>query len=114
MAEEYLNNNQVNEAEKELSLAKTIQSSDFQAVNNSTFEKIWNQKQEAKPEEIKDLIKHWQQIVLEKPNYRDGYLRLSLLHYKIDESEKANEYLEKAFGLDPNYEPARQMEKILK
>lgn len=103
LAEEYLKNNQLDEAEKELLLAeKNLQSN-----------QLWQKKMESSPEEIRILIGGWEKIVAEKPNYRDGYLKLALLYYKLYENEKAREYLQKALELDPNFKPARKLEKIL-
>jgi len=116
LAEEYLKNNQLEEAEKELITASNIQ----QAENNnqilglsSNLEELWSRWREEKPEELEKLIAEWEGIISERPNYRDGYLKLALFHYKLHENEKANGYLQKALELDPNFEPAREFEKIL-
>lgn len=108
LAEKYLNNNQLEKAEKELLLAQKIQPSSYQVTQ------LWQRMKESNPEDIKELIKGWEQIVSEKPDYRDAYLQLALFHYKLYENEKAKDYLQKALELDPNFEPAKEMEKILK
>lgn len=124
LAEEYLKNNQLEAAEQELSMAKRIQQSGYQATGQirkgilgattSTFSQLWQSKMESSPEDIRKLIRYWEMIVAEKPDYRDGYLQLALLHYKLYENDKAREYLEKVLKLDPNFEPARELERILK
>jgi tetratricopeptide (TPR) repeat protein len=108
LAEEYLKNNQVEEAEKELLLAQgNTDKSDLK------WKALWQKKQTLKPEDLQDLIKKWEKIVTEKPDYRDGYLQLAFLHYKLFENKKAKEYLAKALAIDPNFEAARELEKLL-
>ncbi|MBU3956928.1 hypothetical protein KKI19_01420 [Patescibacteria group bacterium] len=117
LAEELLANNQFEEAEKMLLLAQNqINLSDNQVLGEQTnpqLEELWQKKYYSDPEDIKKLITAWEKIVSEKPNYRDGYLQLAYLHYKLYENEKAQECLEKAIELDPNYELARELKKIL-
>lgn len=117
LAEELLANNQFEEAEKALLLAET---QIYQATNqvlgeqtNPQLEELWQRKYYSDPEDIKKLIAAWEKIIEEKPNYRDGYLQLAYLHYRLYENERAKEYLEKAIELDPNYEPTKELEKLL-
>ena len=117
LAEEYLKNNQLEEAEKELLLAQELEIEDNQILGKRTsasLDELWQRKKEANPEEIKELIQSWEKILAEKPNYRDGYLQLALLYYKLYEDEKAAEYLQEALIIDPNYEAAKQLEATLK
>jgi tetratricopeptide (TPR) repeat protein len=107
LIEEYLRNNQVNEAEKQLLLAEQIQPSDYQV------HQLWQKKKELSPEDIKELIKYWEKVVAEKPDYRDGYFQLALLYYKLYNNEKAKEYLEQSLILDPNFEPAKELKEVL-
>lgn len=124
LAEEYLNQNQIEEAEKELLLVQ--EKSGSRLMNNESssqvlgeqsslkWEGLWQRKQAAKPEDIRRMIASWEKIISAKPNYRDGYLQLAVLYYQVFENEKAKENLEKALELDPNFKPAKEMEKILK
>lgn len=117
LVEELLANNQFEEAEKMLLLAQNqINLSNNQVLGEQTnpqLEELWQRKYYSDPEDIKKLITIWEKIIKEKTGYRDGYLQLAYLHYKLYENEKAKEYLEKAIELDPNYELARELEKIL-
>lgn len=124
LAEKFLENNQFEEAEKALLVAEQINQSANQPINqltnnvlgeqaSSKLEELWQRKLYSDPEDIKKLIAAWGKILEEKPNYRDGYLQLAYLHYKLYENEKAKEYLEEAIELDPNYELARELKKIL-
>lgn len=110
LAEEFLKNNQFEEAEKILNLAQNNPQS---AIHNSEIEKLWQQKHYSDPKDIKKLIAGWEEIVGKYPNYRDGYLQLAWLYYKIYEDKKAKENLSKALELDPNFKPASELEKII-
>jgi len=115
LAEEYLKKNQLEKAEKELSLAqKNLQFEQVLEETTSTFGQLWQRMRISNPEDVRKLIEAWEKIVAERPDYRDGYLQLALLHYKLYENKKADEYLQKALELDPNFEPARELERILK
>jgi tetratricopeptide (TPR) repeat protein len=123
LAEEYLENNQIEEAEKELLLAQENYKSQTitdelasQVLGDESglkWKALWQKKQTVKPEDLRELIKRWEEIVAEKPDYRDGYLQLAFLHYKLFENEKVKEYLEKALAIDPNFEVTRELEKLL-
>lgn len=65
------------------------------------------------PEAIKKKIDYWETVLKTKPNFRDVYLRLSLLYYQLYEDEKAKQTWEKAFYLDPNNEVVREVGKEL-
>lgn len=117
LAGEYLVNNQIEEAEEELVAVSSIQPSTDSKQQvlglSSRLDELWLRWQEKKPEEVEKLIAEWEAIISEKPDYRDGYLQLALLHYKLYENEKAKEYLQKALELDPNFEPTKELEKFL-
>jgi tetratricopeptide (TPR) repeat protein len=108
LAEEYLENNQVEAAEEELLLAQG--NADESGLK---WKALWQKKQAVKPEDLQELIKKWEEIMTEKPDYRDGYLQLAFLHYKLFENEKAKECLAKALAIDPNFEAAKGLETLL-
>ncbi|PIU33036.1 hypothetical protein COY29_04310 [Candidatus Woesebacteria bacterium CG_4_10_14_0_2_um_filter_39_14] len=103
----FLENNQFNEAEKILLLAASNQK------NNPNLASLRQQKNLSNPQDIRKLIGLWEKIVAEKPDYRDGYLQLAILNYKIWQNEKAQDYLKKALIVDPNFGPALELEKII-
>jgi tetratricopeptide (TPR) repeat protein len=125
LAERFLENNQLEEAERALQIVDSFQASvvSEQVLGKTSSletenwllktKRLWQQKHYSDPKDIRRLISAWEKIVEEKPNYRDGYLQLAYLHYKLYENDKAKEYLNKALDLDPNYEPARELERIL-
>ncbi len=117
LAEEFIANNQFEKAEKTLLLVQSqvnqLGSQVLGEQTNPTLEELWQRKHHSDPKDIKRLIAAWEKVIKEKPDYRDGYLQLAYLHYKLYEDEKAKEYLEKAIELDPNYELTRLMKEVL-
>ncbi|KPJ71036.1 hypothetical protein AMJ51_00295 [Microgenomates bacterium DG_75] len=117
LAEAFLANNQFEEAEKALLLAESqIYQSTSQVLGEQTnpqLDELWQKKHYSDPNDIKRLIVAWGKLIEEKPDYRDAYLQLAYLHYKLYENEEAKEYLEKALELDPNFKPAKELEKFL-
>lgn len=123
LTEEFLKNNQFEEAKKELVLAQAIHDKQY-AIRNpektvlgeqatTKLNNLWEQKRYSDPKDIQRLIIAWEQIINDKPNYRDGYLQLAYLYYKLSEDGKAKQALQKALELDPNFEPAQELERIL-
>jgi tetratricopeptide (TPR) repeat protein len=106
LAEEFLKNNQFEKAEKELLMAQTQEP-------NSKLEKLWQKKHYSDPKDIEKLIQAWEEILFEKPDYRDAYLNLAWLHHQNYKDQKAKENLEKAIALDPNFEPTLKLQKII-
>jgi tetratricopeptide (TPR) repeat protein len=116
LAEIFLENHQFNEAEKILLLAESNQKNNPQVLGETTnlnLASLKQQKNLSDPQDIKKLISLWEKIVAEKPDYRDGYLQLAILNYKIWQNEKAQEYLKKALIVDPNFGPALELEKVI-
>jgi len=63
--------------------------------------------------DISKEISFWQSFLKKNNDYRDGYLRLSILEYKIGDYGKARFYLGKALEIDPNFEKGKELEKAL-
>ncbi len=116
LTEVFLKNHQFNETEKMLLLIESSQKNNPQVLGetiNPTLVSLRQQKNLSDPEDIKKLIVFWENIVAEKPDYRDAYLQLAVLNYKIWQNEKAEEYLKKALIIDPNFEPTLKLKKII-
>ena len=117
LAKILLDANQFEKAEKELKFLQNnprfARLPDGQETRNSEIERLWQQKHYSDPKDIKKLISYWEEILEKYPNYRDGYLQLAYLYYKIYQDEKAKENLTKALELDPNFETAQELLKIL-
>lgn len=58
-------------------------------------------------------IAYWEQILTERPNYRDGWIQLAAAYYKIGNKQKAKEALQKAKTLDPTYKIILNFEKLI-
>lgn len=116
LAQKFLANNQFTEAEQSLRLAQKIPQKNHSVLGQQTsqkFDELRQQKQYSDPKDIRRLIAAWEKIMAEKPNYRDGWLQLALLHYKLYENDQAKENLQKALFIDPNYTPTQELAKIL-
>ena len=62
---------------------------------------------------IENDIAHWKEVVFETPTYRDGYLKLATLYWRLGENEKAKSSLERAREIDPNYDQTYELEEKL-
>lgn len=55
----------------------------------------------------------WEQLLAEKPDFRDGWLQLSSLYSKMGNVEKAKKAFNRAKEIDPNFEALHSLEKLL-
>ena len=63
-------------------------------------------------EVVKDL-NYWNNQVIDKPNYRDGYFKLALIYYQLGDNYNSEENLVKAMRLDPNFKEGILLGNIL-
>ena len=103
----YLENNDLSNAKKEALLALNLGGKEAENLLKEI------EKKEKEREEIQKEIKKWQKILETHPNYRDAYLQIALLNWKIFRKKEALEALNKALELDPNFAPAKKLKKIL-
>lgn len=115
LAKIFLENHQFKQANQTLLLTQNIKNRKPESVSQTSLslENLWEEKQANDPQDIKKLILLWEEIVSQKPNYRDGYLQLAVLNYKVFEEKKAQESLKKALLIDPNFAPALELKKII-
>lgn len=73
-------------------------------------QKILGLQSQVKAEQMKAF--EWEQILLQKPDYRDGWLQLAVIYYKLGDKEKAKSSFERAKALDPLNETVTSLEKI--
>lgn len=62
---------------------------------------------------VERQVAYWQDVVEKYQNYRDGYIQLAALEHQLGNNEKAKEYIKKALDLDPNFEPAQELQQLL-
>ncbi len=79
----------------------------FLARDSQNIEKV--SLLEAEPEEIKNRITFWQKISAVFPNYRDAYLKLAILNYKLGRDFDTQKFLDRALEIDPNNDVAKQL-----
>lgn len=108
LAEELLRNQNLIAAQKELELARALIDNESGSVElNSVEKKVYQIDALAK-----EVIR-WEKISRDYPNFRDGHLQLAYYYYQLNRLEKAKENLAIALNLDPNFEPSRELEKII-
>ncbi len=66
------------------------------------------------PEEIKRQILFLQKVVDQFPNYRDAYIKLAILNWKLYRPFDAKKYLDKALEIDPNNAVAKKLLEEIK
>jgi cytochrome c-type biogenesis protein CcmH/NrfG len=59
-----------------------------------------------------ETIYKLEQLIQERPNYRDGWIQLAVAYYKNNDKGKALEALQKAKQIDPNNETLLQIEEL--
>ncbi len=78
----------------------------------------WQEKKEYleatdKKEVLEKEIKIWETTLLDMPDYKDVYLRLGLLNWKINNQEQAKANWERANYLDPNDKTVQQAGEVI-
>lgn len=63
--------------------------------------------------EVVEELNYWNQQIIEKPGFRDGYFKLALIYYQLGDYHNAEENLDKVMGLDPNFEEGIMLGNIL-
>lgn len=64
-------------------------------------------------EKIKNEIRVLEDVTSKLNNYREAYYKLAVLEFEIGEIDKAKFYLNKSLFIDPNFEKAREFQKVL-
>lgn len=64
-------------------------------------------------EKIQSEIKLWEDIASKFKDYKEAYYKLAVLEYQLGNIDKAKIYLNKSLYIDPNFEKARELKKIL-
>lgn len=95
-------------AEKELRLAQ-------KSLKLTTSKELFQETEEIirEPKVIQKEINTYEEILKEKPWYRDVLLNLALLYDRLYMREKSKEYFDKAFYLDPLNEKVQAVGKAL-
>jgi tetratricopeptide (TPR) repeat protein len=61
-----------------------------------------------------DNLAYWESVVRTHPNFTDGYYNAGFYSYILGDKGKAIGYVTKALKLDPNFEEAKELEKIIR
>jgi len=110
LAEMYLNHRQFLEAETELN---KLQKAKLLPHQEQLLAQLWQRKQAEDPQEIEAEIVKWQQILADYPDYRDGWLKLTILYLQLGKDDQATQALKNALELNPNYEITKNLQEAL-
>jgi hypothetical protein len=66
---------------------------------------------ESEPLKLKSAYDYWSSITVSYPDYRDGFLMTATFAYQLGKTKEANQMMEKAYALDPNYKSTTEMLK---
>jgi len=58
-------------------------------------------------------IYDWEQILTERPDYRDGWVQLAAIYYKLGNKGKAKDAILQAKSLDPTNQTILSFEKLI-
>lgn len=99
LANELIKTNQLDQAEREFVLT---------GADTTRIQEI-----RAEPDKIKAEILLWQKLTGEFPSFRDAYIKLAILNYKINRLFDAKKFLDQALAIDPNNEVAKKLSSLL-
>lgn len=71
------------------------------------------QKVEQERQKLIAKVNFWESIASQYKDYRDAYFQLAVLEYQLKNFDQSKSHLQKALGIDPNFEAARKLEKLL-
>lgn len=63
--------------------------------------------------DLKEERQYWLELTTKNPTYRDGYIELADIDYRLGDLENARVWIEKARVLDPNSDFIPQLERLL-
>lgn len=109
LAQEFLKNNDLIKARQELLVGLMVSPENSDLLEQLKLVETLIHK----PRDIASEISKWRKIVLDKPDYRDGYFRLAVSYYQIFDEEMAKRNILKTLELDPNFEPAKLLLTLL-
>ncbi|MCL4354869.1 hypothetical protein M1349_05410 [Patescibacteria group bacterium] len=64
-------------------------------------------------ENIRQEISGLEKKIQTYPSFKEGYLRLAILEYRLGNINKSRKYIRKAVLLDPNYKQAQDFAKLI-
>lgn len=109
------NNNKEDQAVEEYKKAKALyQPLSFLDLNQKTKKKLKKTEELIfQAENTRKKIDYWETVLKNKPHSRDILLNLTALSYKLWQDEKAQDYWQKAFYLDPNNKKVLELGEII-
>lgn len=101
-------------AKRELTIAEDLYKAGNGSVLGATTDpSVILNDWKAEPQILKDKYNYWKKIIVQKPDYRDGYIISGILAYELGKVQEAKSLFTKARELDPNYKlPDDLLKKI--
>lgn len=101
LASELVNSKQFPPAQNELQISYSL-TRDLHTKTKIKHQLSKIELLQSQPEKVKQEILFWQKISEDYPYYRDAYIKLSILHWKLYQSFNSKKNLDEALSLDPN------------
>lgn len=119
LAEAYWQQGYVTQAKQELLYAQDVINStrgttDQTVLGVSTAPSDLLTQWEQEPERLRRQYQFWQNVVKEKPDYRDAYIMLASIAYQVGTLNDAQASLARAQALDPNSPSIQALTTLLK
>ena len=74
---------------------------------------VKNQQVQTQRQKLTHEINIWKNFSEKYPNYKEVYFQIAVREYELGDFGKANSYLQKTLLLDPNYNEALKLQRIL-
>ncbi len=83
----------------------------FSALGKTPEELKLEEQRKEETKKLQEDILLWQHELAEKPNYRDVYLKLAVLNWRLHRRFEAFKFVQEALQIDPNYQEALNLQK---
>ncbi len=83
----------------------------FLYISYVNFEKL--SRISAEKLDLEGKVKVWEDITKKYPGHKEAYFQAGLIHYRLKNYEKANSYVDRAIFVDPDYEDAKKLKKLI-
>lgn len=83
----------------------------FLYISYTNFEKL--SKISAEKLDLEAKVKVWEDITKKYPGHKEAYFQTGLIYYRLKNYESAKIYVDKAIFVDPDYEDAKKLKKLI-
>lgn len=93
---------------QELTLAESARAGLGLSDDIKRLDSLWSE-----PVRLQEEITQLEKLVAARPTYRDGWVGLAYRHYRLKSDQEMKKALDRAYELDPNYEPTLKLRALL-